>query len=452
MFDIRPARSLHRLLWIAFFIRLSASLLKSFGGLAMPHVWRQSDTLGVASRYWLRWTQEPFDLKSLLPAVLQSGDGNGIMPMEFPLLNLVFAPAFALGPYWGKVVATLGFTLLIYALVHSLYRSRFWLAPGFLLLPTLSYSADYIDKFMPDILANLLVTWGALRLLRHRTGSALIAITLGLLMKPTAVVALGLLFITSRFRKRWLPFCLRLIVPVVITGWYYTRGVEWIDSFRSGTPGMFAVNMRDPLHSLLEVWMTPDFLLHELQDRLFMAYGIVLFCVAAVWGRLRAKKKFLLWAGGILFLQFNTIAALDGSHLGQHDYYLIGLAPLAVTLFWAALRSAPKRLQQVIGVIVLLHALELSLQNLGPSRFTSFYRLHADCLSLKQGTPELPWNRGQPFRSPPSPYPTLGLCFGEREGSERAPFGFFRAEDPLPAPCRELRRQDSVRVATCTPD
>src|SRR5436309_2128935 len=70
-----------------------------------PHVWRQTDTMGTTFRYWNRWTSENKDsavevrgrplgaMNSIfLPAILNSSDTAGIMPMEFPFLNVVTAP------------------------------------------------------------------------------------------------------------------------------------------------------------------------------------------------------------------------------------------------------------------------------------------------------------------------------------------------------------------------
>ena len=46
---------------------------------ALPGLWRQSDTLGVSLRYWLRLTAEAWPqpwTKIFLPAVLQAGDAG----------------------------------------------------------------------------------------------------------------------------------------------------------------------------------------------------------------------------------------------------------------------------------------------------------------------------------------------------------------------------------------
>ncbi len=77
-----------------------------------PHEWRQTDTMGVAMRYFSRWFLEADRSWPWLPAALSTGHDLGIGPQEFPLLNLLGEPLFALGPLWGKVAACLGAGLL----------------------------------------------------------------------------------------------------------------------------------------------------------------------------------------------------------------------------------------------------------------------------------------------------------------------------------------------------
>jgi len=71
-----------KLILIIFAIRFCGVLIRAFGELTHPHIWRQTDTLGMSMRYYLRFTREIGESFShkLLPAVLQSGDGNGVLP------------------------------------------------------------------------------------------------------------------------------------------------------------------------------------------------------------------------------------------------------------------------------------------------------------------------------------------------------------------------------------
>jgi hypothetical protein len=76
--------------------------------------------------------------------------------------------------------------------------------------------------------------------------------------------------------------------------------------------------------------------------------------------------------------------------------------------------------------------------------------LARSCESLKSRHPEMPWNSGTMFRSSAEEYPMLGLCFGEREGSQIAPFGFFWNQKPLPSECQTVDSEGLVLLAKCT--
>jgi hypothetical protein len=104
-------------------IRLLSLIATSFLSLTPPHLWRQIDTLSVSLRYYLRWFVESGS-PLFLPAVLNSGDSLGIMPMEFPLLNILFAPAFGLGPYYGKVLCLIAYVLFVFG--FSLWNALIW--------------------------------------------------------------------------------------------------------------------------------------------------------------------------------------------------------------------------------------------------------------------------------------------------------------------------------------
>lgn len=415
----------------------------------MPHVWRQSDTLGVSLRYWLRFTEEPWSWQTLLPAVLQSGEGNGIMGMEFPILNLLFSPSWALGPYWGKIICSLGIIFLTYGLSLHLSRSRTWLSRAFLLFPVLSYSADYIDKFMPDTLAALLVCWGMLRLLKRRPLSGTTLLTLGLLIKPPVVVALAILPLFSNFRKTFLRFVAPIACALLLTFLYYTAGIRFIDSLRMGTAALYATEFRDPIRSFVDVFSDPSLLWSQLRDRMWMSFGVFLLGITWLVARVPKKRVWITLFSVLLILQFATIGALDGLHLAIHDYYLMGLAPVACAFLYLGLRSSPTRWATIASIVVIGHAIELASQRLSIASLHRFYDATQECSLLKLKTPSAPWKAGRVYRAPPSPYPTLGLCFGVREGGKGAPFGVFRAGEELPNPCRPLESGAFFKVADC---
>lgn len=232
-----------KLITFIFLLRFILICVRAFGEIVQPHTWRQIDTLGMSYRYYLKFTVEAAEgswFHKLLPAVLQSGDSNGIMPAELPLLNLIFAPLWALGPYWGKVCVYLLFAVLIFGSLFLLrHKLKNWLAPSLLLLPVFSWSADYIEKFMPDTFAMVLVLAGCLILIKSlnhlkRSVLGIFLITLGVLVKPPAIVGLGLLLLHRGFTRRFWRFAPLLTVPLIFAMFYYTLGLQWIDQFRSG--------------------------------------------------------------------------------------------------------------------------------------------------------------------------------------------------------------------------
>src|SRR4051812_35303279 len=113
---LRSLTRFEKLILTLLALRFGALLFGAFLPLGFPDVWRQITTLGISMRYWSRWNLEPGAEHLLLPAVLDSGDGQGFMPMEFPILNLLTAPFFAMGPYWGRVGAILFFQVMTFSM------------------------------------------------------------------------------------------------------------------------------------------------------------------------------------------------------------------------------------------------------------------------------------------------------------------------------------------------
>lgn len=444
-----PRRIVFRFLYLAFGIRLAGCLIRAFGEIIQPHVWRQIDTLGMSYRYWLRFVHEPFSWKLLLPAVLQSGDGNGILPVEFPFLNFIASPAWALGPYWGKVAIYVLLSLCIFYFCKKISETKHWLSPAFLMLPFLSISADYIEKFIPDTLATLLVSYGALLFIQNRRKWALTLVTLGILIKPTSIVALGVLFLFSKFRKRFVPNSLYFLIPTIIGLLYYTVGLKWIDHFRQGDVLIFLVAARNPIQSLHEVFSNPHFVFGEFQNRVFFAWGGVFVLLGLVLLRLKLKFRILAGMLGLLFLQFTVIAALDGAHSAQHDYYYMGLAPMAAAIVWLCLRKSRPVFSAILLAVLFLHAIELSAQNLNRKKLTGFFRSRQECLALKQRNPTVPWNQDYVFRSRTEPFPALGLCFGEREGSKTSAFGIYFKTDPVSDGCKVTDQTEQFKLVKC---
>jgi hypothetical protein len=193
-----------RALKIAWWVRCFFACVALFLPLGHPHVWRQMDTLGVSLRYWLRWSVESPSPWPLLPAVLHSGDSSGIMAMEWPLLNIVAAPLFALGPAWGTALAR-GLVLAL-NIALLLWNMKIWKGqtPGgidasrsFRWMPLIGPGLVFFPKFIPDVVAMLFVLAGTGFLYQKKArGWASLLLLSGLLMKPTSVIVLALLLLS----------------------------------------------------------------------------------------------------------------------------------------------------------------------------------------------------------------------------------------------------------------
>ncbi|MBU6154225.1 MAG: hypothetical protein KGP28_07970 [Bdellovibrionales bacterium] len=406
----------------------------------------------MSFRYWLRYKHEnePLGLAFFYPGVLQSGDGNGILPMEFPVLNLLFSPLWAFGPYWGKVLTYLTFSVFVFYMIWQVSKKNSLVGAGMLLIPTLSYSADYIEKFLPDTFAMILLLFGCFQLNKKRL-LGLTLVTFGLLAKPTAIVGLSILFFFSGFRKRILEFISYLVFPIMITILFYTYGISWIRQKTIGTTNLFAVEFRDPIRSFTEILFDHDFLLNQFFHRFIMAFGVLILALL-----ITQKKKILKFKTLALFifltlLSFWSIAALDGKHLTQHDYYLMSASPLICGFIYILLRNSRRWASLFALTIISIHSFELSIQNLSLSSVRQFWERTQECRTLIQRNPEFPFRSGYVFRSNAEPFPSLGLCFGEREGSLRAHFGFFYKSrlKEIPFGCSVVDQTKSYVLAKC---
>jgi hypothetical protein len=450
-----------RALKIAWWVRCFFATVALFLPLGHPHVWRQIDTLGVSLRYWLRWTVETQSPWPLLPAVLHSGEGSGLMAMEWPLLNLMAAPVFQFGPAWGTGLArglVLGLNLLL-----VFWNIRLWrgLKPGDVeagralrWMPLIGLGLVFFPKFIPDATAMLLVLAATSFLYQQKNFAfATLLLLCGFLMKPTSVIVLALLLLAPdllQVLRRALP---SLALAFNITVLYYLKGTHWIQSLAGGE-SLYRVQPQHPWQALQEFLSELPQLADLFLQGLSFYAGLPLLLGLAVFRKTRALPR--LWL--LLLLQILAIAVLDGAHSYYHRYYFMGTLPLICLILQAALddlklTASGRHLRFVILLLIAGSAATHMAYEWRPlyiktpaERFLAF----EDCQNLKQRLPDWPWDQATIFRTTPRPYPLVGLCFGEREGSERSPYGLFVDSDPLPEGCREVARAGHVIGAACT--
>lgn len=438
----------------SFGLRFVTYLLASFFPIFLPEVWRQLDTLGVSYRYFLKFTVETDSSIwfRMLPSVLQSGDTAGIMPMEFPILNLVFAPFWGFGTEAGRAAIYFVLAILVYGLSYFLFRiSRGIYRWGFLLFPTVSYATDYFAKFMPDTLSYLLVLTGVIlpfsRLSKSRLARySSFFVAVGILMKPTAMATLGFYFIIRKIdRPSIVQFFKRFTIPVMLGAIYYTFGLKYLQSFDEGH-SIFSTQIRSPFTCLKEVLLSSNGMYLHWTNRPFF-YGALPLMLIAFFYRARRLSKAVL----ILILQFLLIAAMDGEHSFTHDYYYVSLAPTCCFLMVYSLFVLRRKwIGVLILIAIMVRPIELSTKDFVRMYKGSQSTMAKECSLLKERNRDFPWHKGIAFRSTNEPFPSLGLCFGEKQGSKKSEYGFFyRSENGIDPQCKAVDRTEHLILARC---
>lgn len=437
-------------------LRIVAGAIHSFFPVTSPHIWRQTHTLSVAMRYWSRWFIEQDGLPWWFPAVLESRDTVGIMPMEFPFLGMVTAGSFFFGPFWGKTVIHLLHLSLMTGLIYANYRV--WKGKkilGFdgslmvLLSGCFSFGAPFFAKFIPDPFAMLLVLWACGLSWEKRSFLGFVLAALGLLMKPPTVTTFAI-FLLHPLPWRAIRSNLFLFVGTISIAVLYYKGVNpYIDHFRE-IPPLFATEFRDPLVSFLQFFSSPMKLLKLLNDHAFFPWGLTIGLLSLPFLISQSHSKFYQ-AGLVFLLQVVFIGILDGDHAFVHFYYFIGSVPICSLLFlycWQHVRL--KILAAALPIFFLGHSLELVSQDLrGIWKKDSSAQLFKECKEMRQKNPQLPWGKGQVFRAYPEEYPFLGFCFGEREGSEKASYGFYFLGQQIPQSCQVIDQSSHLLIAYC---
>jgi hypothetical protein len=460
-------------------------IFRAIGDFRHPHIWRQVDTLAVSARYWNRWSVETVDFAHWIPAVLNSGDTRGIMPMEFPLLNLLGAPFFIFGPTWGQVAAIFVHGLVCIAVTWA--TSRAWHRGGdskifffgisaeeiVLWIPVVSVSVQSFTRFMPDYLSAMLVLWaiGLSWDRKNRKGLSLLLASLGLLMKPPSVIVFAIFFLSPLPLRRVLNSLGWVLPSISVTAFYYTIGMQYLEFLRE-IPSLFAVKPRDPIRALISFFSQGLSLLD------LGIYGLsvpaLLVALVGILSLDSLRKEILIWLGHlfepsstesknefyrifkvffVLVLQVLFIATLDGAHSFVHNYYFIGTSFVVSLLFLKTLQFLSwKPFRFLLLALPLLHLIELFLYQVRPvfSAWQSGAEIEKfQCRQLIERNPNFPWKKGDVFRSVEHAYPEIALCCGERTGSSVSSFGLYYSGNRLPDDCERVDSTQKYQLAVC---
>ncbi|MBI2602884.1 MAG: hypothetical protein HYW48_07505 [Deltaproteobacteria bacterium] len=321
-----------------------------------------------------------------------------------------------------------------------------------------SFAAPFAFRYISDFCAMQVVLLGCAALWNERENATLTklagcaAVALGVLLKPTAVIALAVLLLHPRPIRAVLRNVLPLAVALALGLAYYTRGMVYIGQFRELEP-LFAVQFREPWQAILQFAGDPVQLLQLINFNAFFPYGLVLVILATVCPLAPGVRRDLVPLALLLALQVLTIGVLDGIHAFQHTYYFLSCAPIAACIYLLLWEHTRVRFFKVLfAALLIVRTLELAGQDArGWWDDNTAFTLFAECEALREQQAQLPWGQGQVFRASVEDYPLLGLCFGERQGSEIAPYGFFYKQGPLPPGCQPLASSQHLVLATCTP-
>lgn len=308
------------------------------------HTHRQADTIGMSMAFAEQVRERGVSAFDFLfyPRILQHGLLDGINAAEFPLLNVIGGFGFLLSsdPWVGVFISALmilmlNFFVAFFSLPKVLRAWQvdtegaicllFWFAG--------STVAAQSAVIMPEGVAFPLVIAGMAELLDSRSRIihfvfGVFLCTLGIAVKPTAVIAMGALLALPVFvevqRKFWRRFSLGFILSLVFPAWWYTVHAKSILNFAQG-PQIFALAHFNPLERLRELGFSDVFWLmrREAYQGQFPMFVGWLFLVLA--GLMREWVPIVLYLVSLLFAM-----ALDGEHIKAHYYYFIGSSIFSV--------------------------------------------------------------------------------------------------------------------------
>jgi hypothetical protein len=431
-----------------------------FAPVTSPHVWRQVDTMGVSLRYARRFIVEATNMPFWLPAILNSGDSDGVMPMEFPLLNLFGALGFVSAGRdvdLGRSLAQAILTLLVLVCVYigwRVWRSVDDAPKGMteisLLVGFCSFATPFTFKFMPDVLALLLCFIGTAGVWRGRVWSIL-PLALGLLMKPTAGVVCALLllhpFTWKALVKQFWLVGFSLVAPLV----WYLKVIPYLKTFVQGE-GWFQFHEGiNPWQGVADFWTSLD-VLDTLQFHGFFPVGTGLLILFAAAYAFRSRSMFLLKLIGIVLIQASLVGALSGVHARLHAYYLIGLVPTFLLLIWSLWHLSPNKwVRAVIALALISKTLEASYaDSSGLWNQKQAATLFKECADMRAAVPDAPWFQGKVWRTPRFEFPLIDFCLGERGQSLTSEWGAVRRDATLPDGCASVWQGRQLVLIRCS--
>ena len=405
---------LRKVIYMVLGIKFLIALISGLGYFSHPHIIRQVDTMSVGLNYWLRWSDgvaAPYFFHNFLPGSLGGGDTAGITPMEFPLLNLLIAPWFSLGHYWGFSAS--------FIFVMCLNFGAFWwhylewrkvskkMGDTALLMGMFGISSMFMMRVMPDFLSMILVSISCAYSFQKKSRLASFGLlSVGLLMKPTSAIALAVMFLKD-FKLSIRRDFFWVILGLGVAGLYYTKGLEFLTSVADSI-GYFKVEPVSPLIGL------KNFVLHieKLPTLIFKSFFSRHTIVPIIIGMILRPKRSYIFILFLISIQCLTIFALDEHHAYTHEYYFLGATFLISFLIIEIMEGANNKIIISIICLMIIFTFERGFYRLKPIWKNS---LRSNASDIINQVPEILNQRAIKTRH--SNPPEIGLLFGKFQGN-----------------------------------
>lgn len=292
-----------------------------------------------------------------------------------------------------SVLMGLGTIVCAYGAARALWPDRPELALAVAALisfqPSFTFFTSVVNNAALEMLGVALIAWLLVLIAREgltlkRGGPLGVALTIGLLSKSSCLAVLPLvaaiaLWDIARQRRRtnWLAWSIALILPALLTGWWYASflfsgGAEVIDVYKVTLPPDRAVPLLDYLLNYpwltrygpftREWWAAFGWRDTFLPANVYTVLngGLLIACVGGLWTLLRRRAEVAAWllggAATLSLIAFYTaldyrLALVGGAFKIQGRYFLAAIVPqfLALTAGWAAFRRGRAL---VLGLVV----------------------------------------------------------------------------------------------------
>ncbi len=316
--------------------------------LEVNHNWRQVTGLMVARNYH----EDKTDF--FHPMIDDIGVGesasSGIVGMEFPILNYLFAliaDIFGYDHWYGRLISLIigSFGLWWFYLLVKRWRDKDEAFIALLFLATSVWFA-FSRKFMPDV-ASISLSLGALFFaLKYFDQKKfylllfyLFLSTLAILVKISASVILSVMIVFLFFKvasiKERISILIFSAVPLVAAAlWYFVWNVKissesgvWYNSGESFSDGLDVI------------FANPSKVASLFYFNVTMSYVATFLALGGIVLIFKRKDKTAILLTFVVLLTFAVYAAKSGRHFVFQHYYMIPLSPLFAALGAHFIRS-----------------------------------------------------------------------------------------------------------------